>query len=127
MLARKPIRNLLTVLAIAIVVAPAAYAFWTEAAGKFDRDRAAALLAEIRGAQDVRFMGHKVLESPEGSVVVDLRADKPGRVHADVVSRTGKRGHSGFGRGSRGRFSDPELIAQNYRLDARGTEWIAGR
>ena len=120
---RKSIRTLAAVAGLTLAVAPAAYAFWSEAS----RDRAAALLGEIRDAQEIRFAGRKVVESPDGSITLDLHADKPGRVHADVVARTGRRSSAFGGRGSRGRFSDPELIARNYRLEARGSDRIAGR
>jgi hypothetical protein len=118
---RKSIRTLAAVAGLTLAVAPAAYAFWSEAA----LDRAAALLGEIRDAQEIRFAGRKVIESPDGSVTLDLRADRPGRIQADVVSRTGRRSHGS--RGSRGRFSDPELISRNYALESRGSERIAGR
>jgi len=32
-----------------------------------------------------------------------------------------------MGRAARGRFSDPDLIAENYRLESRGPETVAGR
>jgi hypothetical protein len=83
---RKSIRTLAAVAGLTLAVAPAAYAFWSEAA----LDRAAALLGEIRDAQEIRFAGRKVIESPDGSVTLDLRADRPGRIQADVVSRTGR-------------------------------------
>jgi len=116
-------RQILIAAAIAGITAPAAFAFLAEAA----KDRTADFLEEIRSAQDrVRFAGRRRIETPEGSTVLDLRSDRPGRVHVDPVSRPSGRRSSGFGGRGR-RFSDPALIVENYRLDPRGAERIAGR
>ena len=136
---RKHLRSVLAVAGVALLAAPAAFAFLAEAS----HDRTAAFLEEVRAAQDrPRFAGRKVVESAEGPTVLDVRADRPGRVHVDVVSRlrgeensasaaqarpAGRRSGSWPGRGPRGRFTDPSLIAENYRLEARGPENIAGR
>jgi len=121
---KKKIRHAIAAAAVALLAAPAAFAFFAEAS----KDRAVRFLEEVRVAQDrVRFAGRKVIETPEGPAIYDIRADRPGRPHAETVSRpSGRRGSWG-GRGSRTRFSDPALIAENYRLDARAPERIAGR
>ena len=122
---RKKLRTAIVAAAVALLAAPAAFAFIAEAA----RDRASTLLEEIRAAQDrVRFAGRKIVDTPEGQSVFDLRADRPGRVHAEPVVRpTGRRSTPWMGRAARGRFSDPDLITENYRLEARGHETVAGR
>lgn len=125
MMRRKNLRPALMAGAVVLLAAPAAFAFFAEAA----QDRATSVLEVVRASQErVRFAGRKIVETPEGSAVVDLRADRPGRVHVENVDRSsGRRGRTWAGGGPRGRFSDPSLIAQNYRLDARGSEKIAGR
>ena len=122
---RKKLKHAVVAAAVALLAAPAAFAFFAEAS----HDRTVALLEEIRTAQDkIRFAGRKVIESNEGASVYDLRADRPGRVHAEPVSRpAGARRGGWAGRGARGRFADPALIAENYRLDSRPPELIAGR
>jgi hypothetical protein len=121
----KTVRNALAAAGIALIAAPAAFAFLSEAS----HDRTAAFLEEVRAAQDrVRYAGRKIVENPDGATVLDLRADRPGRVHVEVVSRPeGRRAGSWPGRGARGRFSDPALIAENYRLELLARESLAGR
>src|SRR5262245_43159619 len=120
---RKSLRNALIAAAIVLVAAPAAFAFFAEA----ERERAAVFLEEVRGAQDrARFAGRKIVETPEGTTTLDLRADKPGRVHVESASRPSGRRPSWRG-APRGRFSDPALIAENYRLESRVAEIVAGR
>jgi len=122
---RKKLKHAVAAAAVALLAAPAAFAFFAEAS----HDRTIALLEDVRAAQDkVRFAGRKVIESQDGASVYDLRADRPGRVHAEPVSRPAGARRGGWGgRGARGRFNDPALIAENYRLDGRPPELIAGR
>ena len=119
------LRRVLIGAAVAFLAAPAAFAFFAEA----ERDRAVALLESVRAAQErVRYAGRKVVETPEGTTVLDFRADRPGRPRVESVSRpAGRRTHGWTGRGVRGRFSDPALIAENYRLESRGSHLVAGR
>ncbi len=121
----KPLRGVLSAAAVALIAAPAAFAFLAEAS----HDRTASFLEEIRAAQErIRFAGRKTVDYPDGQAVLDVRADRPGRVHVDPVSRpAGRRAAPWPGRGPRGRFGDPALIAENYRLEARGSEMLAGR
>lgn len=121
----KRFRNILAIAGLTLVAAPAALAVFAEAS----HGRDAAFLEDVRAAQDrVRFQGRKTVTFRDGSAVFDVRSDRPGRVHYEPVSRSpGRRGSFWPGRGSRGRFSDPTLIAENYRLDARGVETLAGR
>jgi negative regulator of sigma E activity len=119
------LRRMLIAAAVALLAAPAAFAFFAEA----EHGRAAALLEEIREAQErVRYAGRKVVETPEGTTTLDLRAERPGRARVEHASRpSGRRPHPWAGRGARGRFSDPALIAENYRLESRRALTIAGR
>jgi hypothetical protein len=125
MMSRKMIRNVLATAGLALLAAPAAFAVFAEASN----GRAAAFLEEVRAAQDrLRFQGRKVVAFHDGTVVLDVRADRPGRARVEVVSRPpGRRGFSWPGRGPRGRFADPALIAENYRLESVGSGTLAGR
>src|SRR5258705_148427 len=121
----KRARNILAVAGLILLAAPAALAVFSEAS----HNRDAAFLEEVRAAQDrVRFQGRKTVAFHDGTVILDVRADRPGRTRVEIVQRpAGRRGSGWPGRGSRGRFADPALIAENYRLDARGRETLAGR
>jgi len=119
------IRNVLVTAGLALIAGPAAFAVFAEAS----HGRAAAFLEEVRAAQDrVRFQGRKTVAYRDGSIVLDLRADRPGRVHVESIQRPPGRRASGWaGRGSRGRFADPVLISENYRLESAGSQTLAGR
>ncbi|HTF56523.1 MAG TPA: sigma-E factor regulatory protein RseB domain-containing protein [Planctomycetota bacterium] len=125
MMSRRMVRNVLATAGIALLAAPAAFAVLAEAS----HGRDAAFLEEVRAAQDrVRFQGRKVVAFHDGTAILDVRADRPGRLHVETVQRpAGRRGFGWPGRGPRGRFADPALIAENYRLDPRGRETLAGR
>jgi hypothetical protein len=124
MIARSKVRQALAAAAVALVAAPAAFAFFAEAS----QDRTVAFLNGVRASQDrLRFAGRKTVETSEGPAVYDLRADRPGRVHAEPVSKPPGRRGGWSGRSARGRFTDPALIAENYRLETRAGGKIAGR
>src|SRR5688572_6443093 len=109
MLKRRRVRNAIVAAAIVLAAAPAAFAFFAEA----ERERTAAFLEEVRTAQDrARFAGRKIIDTPEGTTTLDLRADRPGRAHVESASRPSGRRPSWRG-SPPGRFSDPALISEN--------------
>jgi len=125
---KKIARTVLILGGFVLLAAPIGLGLFAEAS----KSRSAALLEDIRAAQDrVRYQGRRVLTAPESTSVLDIHFDRPGRVKVDPVVRPSTPARKGFltgaGRGPRGRFSDPTLILENYRLEPRTPGTIAGR
>jgi hypothetical protein len=125
----RALRSVLVIGGFALIAAPIGASLLAEASN----NRSVALLEEIRAAQErVRFQGRRVMTTPESTSVIDIHFDRPGRVKIEPVGKPPSGARRGFhlpgaGRGPRGRFSDPALILENYRLESRGAAAVAGR
>jgi len=125
---KKIARTVLVLGGFVLLAAPIGLGLFAEASN----NRSVALLEDIRAAQDrVRYQGRRVLTTPESTSVLDIHFERPGRVKVDPVVRPSAPARKGFlsgaGRGPRGRFSDPALILENYRLEVRKPETVASR
>lgn len=125
----KTVRTILVLGGFALLAAPIGASLIAEASN----NRSVALLEEIRAAQErTRFQGRRVMTTPDSTSAIDIHVDRPGRVKIEPVGKPPSGARRGFhlpgvGRGPRGRFSDPALIVENYRLESRGGDTVAGR